>query len=162
MQKCEEKVEVKEDRLNEENIKLFIGNNADKIYENLFERKRPRAIAAALLGPYWLCYRKMYILGVGLAIIESLFAIYLITRLNVEFAIGLVANFILMLRLFIFVFVAPYIYKTVIKYKIGKISNEISDEEKFKKVIEEEGGTNSRAVMLLLLVWFLSNRFSTM
>ena len=133
----------------------FIGEKYEKYYKEKFERITPKKqmagfhIAAFILGPIWLFYRKMY--AYGAIYIAFVFASGMVTSIfelpeSIDRAISIALSVTMGLG-------ANTLYKYFVEKRIKTITE--NHPSNFNDVLVEKGGTSPIAAWSLLILFVI-------
>lgn len=131
----------------EELIKAYIGKNADKLMN-----QKGGILSALLLGPIYLIYRKMYLMGLIWVIYFIFYAVVL--RYTAEAAV--VMDFSEKLLAVIYI-IMPFIFKPIylnhVKKSVNKIKNESSNRsfDELKSICSQKGSTSAGMAVLCVI-----------
>lgn len=130
------KVKISKKALHEHDIEIFVGNNSEKIIFRNFN------LACALFNFLYYLYRKCYLFGIILFIIEFL-GFYTWTKiLNLNYI------FLIFVNILFFMMFGNSIYMGIVKKRVKKHENK----KDFKDILAYKGGTNIYAPFVALLI----------
>ena len=123
-------------------LEIFIGKNSEKIIYNKIN------IIPAIFGNIWLLYRKYYLAGIILSIMEFLFILYVIFLTNTPLYVYFI------LRPILYFLVGKEIYINYAKAKIKEIKRKNPKLERNKEIelLQKAGGTTIIAPLIYLFI----------
>jgi len=129
---------------NEKNIKSWIGEKQDVMYSKM-QKNLSFNIWSAIFRGYYFLYRKMYLIGIGMIIIQGL-----ITKI-VD-----IPNILLQVILSLIFGVIFYpIYKWHIQRKIRKLEKNNYTDEQISEITKKKGGKSIGAALTLPVIYIV-------
>ncbi|MBQ8891539.1 MAG: DUF2628 domain-containing protein [Bacilli bacterium] len=127
----------KVDNINDNSLKKFIGKNYDKISTNWFN------IFGFLFTNFYMYYRKMYLYGIFVFIIQIMLFIFLRDYYYITFVINLLVGFLI-----------NKVYIIYAKRKVNRIKNKNQDKTivEINEICESKGGTSFISLFIGILL----------
>ena len=127
--------------LDDKLLAAFIGDNYDKITNNKF------SLSACFLCVWYLCYRKIYILSIVIAIVNTMIGLFLPVLSGVYSIVLMVISGCLFNKL----------YVKYAKKKINKIKaeNPNMSEDDLIKIVRQKGGVSPKALTIYIIAYVI-------
>lgn len=125
-----------------EEIEIFIGENVDKILN------KPSNYTAGFLGSLYFLYRKMYLMGAILSLIDFIYLLLILQTNNAS-----IRFMMILIKWMMYASFTNPIYISFCKNRIKKIKNIDGYES---KILTYNGGVNIDSLLIGLTLWVIT------